>query len=143
MERIHENMCFDVVFLYENIRTCLFTCTYVFLYFLHLVLTFTPHYIIMVKGLLVRIRTSLSGVSILVHSNTVQRQSKPIASIEHRLSPSRFYLADSLIFLHGCEIKSGRVRPGYEVSKPIVLQLLEDYYKRAEKWVKQREQSGS
>ena len=40
MEKIHENMCFDVVFLYENIRTCLFT--YVFLYFLHLVLTFTP-----------------------------------------------------------------------------------------------------
>ena len=51
MEKIHENMCFDVVFLYENIRTCLFT--YVFLYFLHLVLTFTPHYIIMVKGLLI------------------------------------------------------------------------------------------
>ena len=50
MEKIHENMCFDVVCLYENIRTCLFT--YVFLYFLHLVLTFTPHYIIMVKGLL-------------------------------------------------------------------------------------------
>ena len=49
MEKIHENMCFDVVFLYESIRTCLFT--YVFLYFLHLVLTFTPHYIIMVKGL--------------------------------------------------------------------------------------------
>ena len=41
-------MCFDVVFLYENIQTCLFT--YVFL---HLVLTFTPppplHH--MVKGL--------------------------------------------------------------------------------------------
>ena len=47
MEKIHENMCFDV---YENIQTCLFT--YVFLYFLHLVLNFTPHYIIMVKGLL-------------------------------------------------------------------------------------------
>ena len=43
-------MCFDVVLLYENIRTCLFT--YVFLYFLYLVLTFTPNYIIMVKGLL-------------------------------------------------------------------------------------------
>ena len=42
--------CFDVVFLFENIRTCLFTR--VFMYFLHLVLTFTPHYIIMVKGLL-------------------------------------------------------------------------------------------
>ena len=55
MEKIHENMCFDVVFLYKNIRTCLFT--YVFLYFLHLVLTFTPHYIIMVKGLL---KTGLS-----------------------------------------------------------------------------------
>ena len=50
MEKIHENMCFDVVFLYENIQTCLFT--YVFLHFLHLVLTFTPHYIIKVKGLL-------------------------------------------------------------------------------------------
>ena len=51
MEKIHDNMCFDVVFLYENIITCLFT--YVFLYFLQLVLTFTPHYIIMVKGLLI------------------------------------------------------------------------------------------
>ena len=48
MEKIQANMCFDVVFLYENIGTCLFTP--VFLYFLHLVLTFTPHYIIMVKG---------------------------------------------------------------------------------------------
>ena len=48
MEKIHENMCF-VVFLYENMRTCLYTY-----YFLHLVLTFTSHYIIMVKGLLVR-----------------------------------------------------------------------------------------
>ena len=47
MEKIHENVCFDeVIFL----TTCLFT--YVFLYFLHLVLLFTPHYIIMVKGLL-------------------------------------------------------------------------------------------
>ena len=55
MEKIHENMCFDVVFLYKNIRTCLFT--YVFLYFLHLVLTFTPHYIIMVKGLFIFIGT--------------------------------------------------------------------------------------
>ena len=55
MEKIRANMCFDVVFLYENIRTCLFT--YVLLYFLHLVLTFTPHYIIMVKGLLQCIRS--------------------------------------------------------------------------------------
>ena len=44
MEKTHENICFDVVFLYENTRTCLFT--YVFLY---LMLTFI---IIMVKGLL-------------------------------------------------------------------------------------------
>ena len=44
MEKIQAKMCFDVVFSYENIRACLFT--YVFLYFLHLVLTF------MVKGLL-------------------------------------------------------------------------------------------
>ena len=40
MEKIQANVCFDVVFLYENIRTCLFT--HVLLYFLHLVLTFTP-----------------------------------------------------------------------------------------------------
>ena len=33
-------MCFDVVFLYENIRTCL--STHVFRYFLHLVLTPPP-----------------------------------------------------------------------------------------------------
>ena len=30
MEKIHENMCFDVVFLYENIGTGLFTCFPVF-----------------------------------------------------------------------------------------------------------------
>ena len=52
MEKIQANMCFDVVFLYENIRTCLFT--YVFLYFFHFMLTFTTHYIIMVKGLFKR-----------------------------------------------------------------------------------------
>ena len=48
MEKIQANS-FDIVFLYENIRTmsCLFT--HVLLYFLHLVLTFTPYYIIMVK----------------------------------------------------------------------------------------------
>ena len=44
MEKIHEN-------------TCKQACSYVFkqenyMYFLQLVLTFTPHYIIMVKGLL-------------------------------------------------------------------------------------------
>ena len=44
MEKIQAK-CFDVVFLYENIRTCLLT--HVFVYFL---LNFTPHYIIMVKG---------------------------------------------------------------------------------------------
>ena len=49
MEKIRANMCVDVFFMYENIGTCLFTS--VFLYFLHLVLPFTPHYIIMVKGL--------------------------------------------------------------------------------------------
>ena len=37
-------MCFDVVFLYE---TCLFTR-----FSVHVVLTFTPYYIIMVKGLM-------------------------------------------------------------------------------------------
>ena len=40
MEKIQANICFDVVFLYKNIRASLFT--HVFLYFLHLVLTFTP-----------------------------------------------------------------------------------------------------
>ena len=39
MENIQANMCFDVVFLYENIGTCLFTPA--FPYFLRLVLTFT------------------------------------------------------------------------------------------------------
>ena len=59
MEKIQENMCFDVV-LYENI-TCLFT--HFLLYFLHLVLTFTPppHYIIMVKGLLVKEDTAVGS----------------------------------------------------------------------------------
>ena len=58
MEKIHENMCFDVVFLYENIRTCLFT--YVFLYFLHLVLTFTPHYIIGKGSIVVSQQTKMT-----------------------------------------------------------------------------------
>ena len=30
MEKIHEHMCFDVVYLYEKIRTFLFTCFPVF-----------------------------------------------------------------------------------------------------------------
>ena len=51
-------MYFDVVILFENIRTCLFT--HVFMYLLHLVLTFTPHYIIMVKGLLSMWENALS-----------------------------------------------------------------------------------
>ena len=66
MEKIQANVCFDVVFLYENIRTCLFT--YVFL---HLVLTFTPHYIIMVKGLLCVGKHSCS-------SQTPRKGSNPI-----------------------------------------------------------------
>ena len=36
MEKIQANMCFGVVFMYENIRTCLFT--HVIVYFLRLVL---------------------------------------------------------------------------------------------------------
>ena len=52
MEKILANIGFDVIFLYENMRTCLFT--HVLLHFLHSVLTFTSHYIIMVKGLLFR-----------------------------------------------------------------------------------------
>ena len=50
MEKIHENMCKQVcsyVFIQEN-----YIEAHVLMYFLHLVLTFTPHYIIMVKGLL-------------------------------------------------------------------------------------------
>ena len=35
-------------------------------------------------------------------------------SLEPRPSSPRFYLADSPIFLQGCEIKSGRGRPGFE-----------------------------
>ena len=61
MEKIQANMFFDVVFLYGNIGTCLFTP--VFLYFLHLVLTFTPHYIIMVKGLIALTVFSAEGSS--------------------------------------------------------------------------------
>ena len=48
MEKIQANVCFDVVFLYENIRTCLFTCSPVISPFsahFH-----PPHYIIMVKA---------------------------------------------------------------------------------------------
>ena len=48
MEKIQENICKQAcyVFLQEH-----YIKAYVCLYFLHLVLTFTPHYIIMVKGL--------------------------------------------------------------------------------------------
>ena len=54
MEKIHENMCKQVcsyVFIQEN-----YIEAHVLMYFLQLVLTFTPHYIIMVKGLLILAR---------------------------------------------------------------------------------------
>ena len=50
MEKLQENICKQAcsyVFVQEN-----YIEAHVCLYFLHLVLTFTPHYIIMVKGLL-------------------------------------------------------------------------------------------
>ena len=50
MEKIQENICKQAcsyVFVQEN-----YIQAHVVMYFLHLVLTFTPHYIIMVKGLL-------------------------------------------------------------------------------------------
>ena len=47
MEKIQENLCLDVVFVHENIRTCLFPCNFVGFQ----CSTFTPHYIIMDKGL--------------------------------------------------------------------------------------------
>ena len=50
MEKIHENTCKQAcsyVFKQEN-----YIKARVLMYFLQLVLTFTPHYIIMVKGLL-------------------------------------------------------------------------------------------
>ena len=50
MEKIHENMCKQAcsyVFIQET-----YIKAHVLMYFLQLVLTFTPHYIIMVKGLL-------------------------------------------------------------------------------------------
>ena len=50
MEKIQENICKQAcsyVFVREN-----YIKAHVLMYFLHLVLTFTPHYIIMVKGLL-------------------------------------------------------------------------------------------
>ena len=49
MEKIQENICKQAcsyVFVLEN-----YIKAHVLMYFLHLVLTFTPHYIIMVKGL--------------------------------------------------------------------------------------------
>ena len=51
MEKIQENICKQAcsyVFVQEN-----YIKAHVCLYFLHLVLTFTPHYIIMVKDLLI------------------------------------------------------------------------------------------
>ena len=50
MEKIQENICKQAcsyIFVQEN-----YIKAHVLMYFLHLVLTFTPHYIIMVKGLL-------------------------------------------------------------------------------------------
>ena len=50
MEKIQENICKQAclyVFVQEN-----YIKAHVLMYFLHLVLTFIPHYIIMVKGLL-------------------------------------------------------------------------------------------
>ena len=56
MEKIHENTCKQAcsyVFKQEN-----YIKARVLMYFLQLVLTFTPHYIIMVKGLLMLIKVS-------------------------------------------------------------------------------------
>ena len=42
-------MCFDVVFVHENLRTCLFACasnSYLCLHYIHNVLGIYPHYII-------------------------------------------------------------------------------------------------
>ena len=50
MEKIQENICKQAcsyVFVQEN-----YIKAHVLMYFLHLVLTSTPHYIIMIKGLL-------------------------------------------------------------------------------------------
>ena len=48
MEKIQANMCFDVVFLYENIRTCFYTFSCISPFNAH----FYTHYF--VKGLLVK-----------------------------------------------------------------------------------------
>ena len=69
MEKIQENICKQAcsyVFVQEN-----YIKAHVLMYFLHLVLTFTPHYIIMVKGLLrnVTARGQVTAVRARFHSS--------------------------------------------------------------------------
>ena len=66
MEKIQENICKQAclyVFVQEN-----YIKAHVLMYFLHLVLTFTPHYIIMVKGLLHACMYQLANKLVLMFS---------------------------------------------------------------------------
>ena len=61
MEKIQENMCFDVVSLHENIRTCLFPCN-VCMPRAPAPALLSPHYIIKDKGLFKHSNLPLSSV---------------------------------------------------------------------------------
>ena len=87
-------MCFDVVFLFENMRTCLFTR--VFMYFLHLVLTFTPHYIIMVKGLLTMHLNTVNETDLAYNASGISRKISVIMTLDSMRMSKNHYSSPSL-----------------------------------------------
>ena len=72
MEKIQANMCFDVVFLYINIRTYLFTR---YPYFLHVYSAHLSHYITMVKGLLKPHNNIVRYIPIIKCQKIIQKHS--------------------------------------------------------------------
>ena len=82
MEKIQENRCKQAcsyVFIQEN-----YIKAHVCLYFLHLVLTFTPHYIIMVKGLLGAAATCIISLTCMLSRGHGPREGgtpRPLVSV--------------------------------------------------------------
>ena len=85
MEKIQENICKQAcsyVFVQEN-----YIKAHVLMYFLHLMLTFTPHYIIMVKGLFARERWYRKG-----RHNNIATQTGPYVVVSLRPLTDAFVL---------------------------------------------------
>ena len=96
MEKIQENICKQAclyVFVQEN-----YIKAHVLMYFLHLVLTFTPHYIIMVKGPLHRSgKGSIANVCFSICQNCCSNLPKLNHSREQYI-PARSVQVSQLVY---------------------------------------------